>query len=624
MTGQLNISSGGLLVTGGVGIGTAIPAAKLDVVGGNGDGIQYRTSTRSIGIGQISSQASLFWGSSTDLTFFAGSELARLTSGGNLGIGTTSVNARLDVYSATDLGAGANGIRVQRPGSYGQYGYLEYLVSSDMTVLGSLYTGGGAGAFGQLTFRQHSSTTSRDSMVLTSSGNLGIGTSAPSQRLHVDGGSALIANGSSNTALWLGNSSYGFELEYSTGKIHTTTNGAKRVTVDNSGNVGIGTTTPAYKLDVNGASIFRDTLNFGSGGFISWTSGYSDGTSQTFQSPTSGSLAFITNSALAMFIKSNQNVGIGTTNPGAALDVNGTIRSRGGAFQLNDGTTTGGGLYFYKSITGSGSVLDPSIFAEGSSGTGNVHIMTGGSVTTRMWVGHNGRVGIGTTSPGNPLTVNGTIQAINGEILLTQNYSITWNNGDNYIKGVSGYHIDLTTYDGVSAQQDGIRVLGGTSKSARALVHGGIRYGRALSSGAANKVIRGWHNYTTPGNYSGTLYVHFKTNMWAGGSPNGNIQYTMSLFRATGYDYSAATIDSLLGFHNWVGSAYSLVKQNLGTKSFWENPYTSADGYIVLVGNLTNYNYLAVSIDWFQTFGYPFVDAWVTAETTSTNATGAY
>jgi hypothetical protein len=42
------------------------------------------------------------------------------------------------------------------------------------------------------------------------------------------------------------------------------------------------------------------------------------------------------------------------------------------------------------------------------------------------------------------------------------------------------------------------------------------------------------------------------------------------------------------------------------------------------VGNLTNYNYLAVSIDWFQTFGYPFVDAWVTAETTSTNATGVY
>ena len=80
-----------------------------------------------------------------------------------------------------------NGIRVQRPGSYGQYGYLEYLVSSDQTVLGSVYTGGGAARFGQFYFRQHSSTTSRDAMVINDSGNVGIGTTAPGTALHVAG-----------------------------------------------------------------------------------------------------------------------------------------------------------------------------------------------------------------------------------------------------------------------------------------------------------------------------------------------------------------------------------------------------------------------------------------------------
>ena len=601
MTGQLNISAGGLLVTGNVGIGTSSPQSKLEVATSSGDFSHFGATSTTNGqftgitlgyrennslyrkaaivqeqIGDNSARGHLHLlvdiANDGGSAVLGDSKLMIHGTTGNIGIGTTSPGVRLDVIGTNTVG------RFQSSTTYADIQFINSTSSAGYFQ----YNGND--------FRIYANSGSTPTMSITGGapGNVGIGTTSPGKLLDV-AGEIRLTTGLTITAV---NSS----LYNQDGTLSYYQNN-NAVYLNGAGASGW------LRLNGSGVENTRNCIDiYGSGG---------------------DRIEFRAANAERMRLNST-GLGIGTTNPGAALDVNGTIRSRSGAFQLNDGTTTGGGLYFYKSITGSGSVLDPSIFAEGSSGTGNVHIMTGGSVTTRMWVGHNGRVGIGTTSPGNPLTVNGTIQAINGEIWLTQNYGITWNNGDNYIKGVGGYHVDVTTYDGSSAQQDGIRVVGGTSKSARLIAYGGVRYGRALQSTAANKVIRGWHNYTTSGSSSGTIYVHFKTNMWAGGSPSGNIQYTMSLFRATGYSYNAHTIDSLIGFHNWSGSHYNIKITDLGSKAFWSTVYTSADGYTVLVGNLSNYNYDAVSIDWFQIYEYPFVDAWVTAQSTSANLTGVY
>jgi len=106
-TGVVNLGSGQFYkdASGNVGVGTTTPAVKLDVIGAGDGGLQYRTGTRTVGIGQTASEASVYWGSTTPLTFFSGTERMRIDSSGNVGIGGTATN-RLDVFHAVN-GIGA-------------------------------------------------------------------------------------------------------------------------------------------------------------------------------------------------------------------------------------------------------------------------------------------------------------------------------------------------------------------------------------------------------------------------------------------------------------------------------------------------------------------------------------
>jgi hypothetical protein len=206
------------LTSTGLGIGAISPLAKLDVVGGNGDGIQYRTGTRTVGIGQVASEAAVYWGSTTALTFFSGSERARITSNGSFQLGSSTVSdPRLFVYDndATDAAI---------------------VVRQDGAAAVQIWQGSGAGELARI----------------TSAGNLGIGTISPATKLHVNTGAAgygitIAANSQTGTTYQLGIDSN------SSLAVYDTNVASQRLVLSNAGNLGIGTSSPVNKLVVSNA-----------------------------------------------------------------------------------------------------------------------------------------------------------------------------------------------------------------------------------------------------------------------------------------------------------------------------------------------------------------------------------
>ncbi len=103
----------------------------------------------------------------------------------------------------------------------------------------------------------------QDSLFISSKGNVGIGTSAPTEKLHLVGSSVnlvLDGNGGAGdpiTTLVLRRGSQEYALRSGIGgandfDIYDDANNQSRLYIKNGGNVGIGTTNPSTKLDVNG------------------------------------------------------------------------------------------------------------------------------------------------------------------------------------------------------------------------------------------------------------------------------------------------------------------------------------------------------------------------------------
>ena len=187
-----------------------------------------------------------------------------------------------------------------------------------------------------------------EGMRLTSTG-LGIGTASPGNKLVVNGSSGTtqiqLADSTATNNLILGVNTSTVDIKGVNGfPMAFYTANAERMRLDTSGNLGIGTASPAAKLDVTGfartttGAVFQGASNLASGAGLEV--GYNTGSSYSFlQSYDRTGSAYrairlvgstidfdIANSVKAT-IDSSGNLGIGTSSPAVKLEVNGQIRT---------------------------------------------------------------------------------------------------------------------------------------------------------------------------------------------------------------------------------------------------------------------------------------------------------
>jgi hypothetical protein len=262
-------------------------------------------------------------------------------------------------------------------------------------------------------------------------GNVGIGTTTPSSKLYISGsypqlildnptpgsGSYILFRNGGTNAGFIGHQNSVSKLQFS-----STDSGVAHMTIDNSGKVGVGTTTPNALLEVASAGSGVDELRIGTNNayeikFVGTvaTNIYSSGSGAPMYISTNNAPLYIGTTADGQNLSIvNNNVGIGTTGPGKLLEVSSNsspaIRISNTAYspanRFDISVVDSGGLYI--SDKDNHKILqlaqDSNGIAVGSGyATGAYTLPSNGMII-------EGNVGIGTTTPGSKLDVAGTAQ----------------------------------------------------------------------------------------------------------------------------------------------------------------------------------------------------------------------
>ena len=364
--------------TGNVGIGTTSPdsfnsEARNLVVNGSGNvGISIATTTTTGNSsvvfadgtgGTAGYRGRLKYGHATDyMAFFtAAAEKMRITSAGNVGIGTTSPAAKLSLYNATeDVSINVN---TGTGGSYPKKTGISFGATSTSLGGDTEFTGGAgiqaintaaSNNITDLAFWTTTGGSPTEKMRITSAGNVGIGTTSPTHLLTLETASSpglkIKDTTQGATLLAFSQDSNSHIGTYSAHPLVFDTNSTERMRIDQNGNVGIGTTNPAtWKLSVDSSNIYAasfDTSNNvgvvinGNNTTASQIIGFSNSNS------TYNELHLRTNSTSTdgLYIDASGNVGIGTTAPGEKLEVVGNIRTNVGnglGFMLTGSSASG-------------------------------------------------------------------------------------------------------------------------------------------------------------------------------------------------------------------------------------------------------------------------------------------
>jgi trimeric autotransporter adhesin len=427
--------SGKNYFAGNVGIGVTAPAYKLDVAGSvNATSVKVGGVDVALSTGASTAAAQVF-NSDTDNTGDAGfsfqkngtnlftinnsgdttitsttvagsSSSGALVVAGGVGIGgtlqvgngiTANVNSSA-VYSPTSSTlASPTGGRItvnnSNTAANGTYAGLNMSAFNSSGIAQRAFMGvvsnSGAGSFsptiviGQQVTDAQSYT---ERLRIDTSGNVGIGTTAPTHNLSFNG------------------------------------NGAKTIGVEP------GTTYSGAPLTISAGDVAASAID-ADGGNLVLKSGASSGNSnlsqiQFWTSTAGASGSTVRTPTQKMVITSAGNVGIGTASPVATLDVVGTITSNNAvtgsglfakssgtsdtaSLELNNTNSAGTSSIYFKSSTGTKSYIRSGYSASTTDGYLTFATVGGGTLAERMRIDNSGNVGIGTAAPVQKLDVNG-------------------------------------------------------------------------------------------------------------------------------------------------------------------------------------------------------------------------
>jgi hypothetical protein len=379
-----------------VGIGNSVPTTALDVSSGSNPIAIFRnhggeapifvrgsgtsTDSESLRLLQRAEWQGFYASNNIPFRIYNGTDLTSgrftILSNGNIGVGTDAPQTRLDIAGGS--------LRVLRDGSTSLTGYgLNANPTADTLILQS--TGD-----------------------YTNTSTLGKASSLFFANSTANYPQARIAS----EMLAVTPSGFAANLIFQTNAGNTTL--AERMRIHSNGNVGIGTTVPERTLDISSSlspQVF--VRNNATGGDTeasvavlgNGTTNYQNGLRMfhnstdmgLYTSNSSTPFSIITNNTKRLTILSNGNVGIGTTEPAATLDVSGTGMRVAKANALFDVTFSGN----YANITTNGyfNVFNPGTTNKAASNV-RVNIASEGSY---YFLSNN--VGIGTSNPQTTLDV---------------------------------------------------------------------------------------------------------------------------------------------------------------------------------------------------------------------------
>lgn len=292
----------------------------------------------------------------------------------NVGIGGAG-NAKLEVFGPLASPA------------LGTYNNSAAIISTIAGGYGMSFSVDGTGA-GYIQAQNFTSATAYNLVLQSAGGNVSIGTTTVGQfggvdvGLTVDGGGAYsgiaVTDGATTGSLTQGYSTT-YLYNQANGNMLFGTNNTERLRIDSSGNVGIGTTSPAGKQHTAlatshawGAAWSSGTAVFGGAGALNGAFGisYNDTDGAVLGAIAPGvawkpvdirgsELSFSIANIEKMRIDSSGNVGIGTDNPDALLHVDGAIQAKSS-------------IETYQALTGTSVSIDcsaASVFSLSTTGT---------------------------------------------------------------------------------------------------------------------------------------------------------------------------------------------------------------------------------------------------------------